>query len=891
MVNAGMWKPRTLSQKLVFYIVTATSTLLVATVWVGYDSGRRSLESQTNAEAIKQVQSTALTMDSYVDRVAVLVRGVASRQGAAGKEPTADTIVFLNRALDDMTPDEAFGLYIATADGDMRWVDRQSQPKAVTTVRDRSLEWYSGPGADGKLHVSEPFFDIGSKTPLVSISQPLYDSAGGQQGVVGADLSLDTLKAITSQLRFRPAQGDVGEYAFLVSRHGQLISYPDAAKTAGLNEPTLIAGSPEGSTAFNGTGGKRRLYWATAPLTGWKVALNIPESVILAPARELASRSAPVAVASIAGMIILVLLIARRVTRPVRHLTGLADEVAAENYGRVSELADAASGADELGELARSFQTMVGEVANRERKLKQAEEKLQRSEMYFRALIENTSDVVAIFDEKRIVTYASPSCVEVLGWMPQDFVGRDGLLTLEPENPEKTLVAFNEVVSVPGVAGRIELRTRHRTGAVRILEATMHNLLDNPAVAGVVVNLRNVTERRAAENLAKAKETAEAANKAKSAFLANMSHELRTPLNAIIGYSEMLMEEAEDQGLDSMLSDLKRIHGAGRHLLELINAVLDISKIEAGKMELYLETFDPGKTAQDVISIIQPLAAKNSNILTAQTGEGLVQAMHADLMKVRQILFNLLSNACKFTKGGTVTLSVENGSTGWIRFSVADSGIGMTPEQSSRLFQSFTQADASIAQKFGGTGLGLVISQQFCHMMGGTVRLESEPGKGTTFLVDLPCNVVDVKKATAAEPEKNQVDAGLPEATAVVLVIDDDATVHDIVSRSLSREGYRVVQARNGEEGLRLAREFRPDVITLDAMMPVQDGWTVLSALKADPDLAPIPVIMLTVIDNKNLGYALGAREYLMKPINRDELAAAIVRVTSRPSSAAIANS
>ena len=405
-------------------------------------------------------------------------------------------------------------------------------------------------------------------------------------------------------------------------------------------------------------------------------------------------------------MITLVLVIAQRVTRPVRHLTDIADEVAAENYGRVSELANAASGNDELGELARSFQTMVSEIASRESSLKQAEEKLQRSEMYFRSLIENTSDVVAIFDEKRIVTYASPSCEQVFGWTPEEFVGRDGLLALDPENPGKAVRAFDNVASVTGVVGRIELQTRHREGGLRILEVTIHNLLDDPAVAGIVVNMRNITERRAAENLTKEKEAAEAANKAKSAFLANMSHELRTPLNAIIGYSEMLMEDAEDKGEETTVSDLKRIHGAGRHLLELINAVLDISKIEAGKIELYLETFDPGKTARDVISMIEPLAAKNSNRLTAYTADGLTTTMHADLMKVRQILFNLLSNACKFTKNGAVTLSVANTSTEWVQFRVTDSGIGMTPEQSARLFQSFTQADASIAQKFGGTGLG-----------------------------------------------------------------------------------------------------------------------------------------------------------------------------------------
>jgi CheY-like chemotaxis protein len=356
-----------------------------------------------------------------------------------------------------------------------------------------------------------------------------------------------------------------------------------------------------------------------------------------------------------------------------------------------------------------------------------------------------------------------------------------------------------------------------------------------------------------------------------------MSHELRTPLNAIIGYSEMLQEEAADLGQDAFLPDLGKIHGAGKHLLELINAVLDISKIEAGKMDLYLETFNVKKMVDDVASIVHPLVIKNSNQFQVVGPENM-GSMHADLTKVRQSLFNLLSNACKFTEHGQITLEAKRegaGASEKVVFRVSDTGIGMTPEQMQKLFAAFTQADASMTRRFGGTGLGLVISRQFCRMMGGDITVASELGRGATFTVTLPAVVADQKEEPAAEQESPE--SSYPEAPAgasVVLVIDDDARVHDMLRRSLAKEGFRVEVASGGEEGLRMVRQVRPDAITLDVMMPGMDGWAVLSALKADPQTADIPVVMLTIVDNQNMGYSLGAAEYLTKPIDRDRLTA-----------------
>jgi signal transduction histidine kinase/CheY-like chemotaxis protein len=373
-----------------------------------------------------------------------------------------------------------------------------------------------------------------------------------------------------------------------------------------------------------------------------------------------------------------------------------------------------------------------------------------------------------------------------------------------------------------------------------------------------------------ATELVVARDQALEASKAKSSFLANMSHELRTPLNAIIGYSELIEEECVDLGQEEFIPDLKKIQAAAKHQLALINDILDLSKIEAGKMEVFVEIIDIPKMVQDVVSTIVPLIEKNGNTLKVNSADDLGM-MQADLTKVRQILFNLLSNASKFTKDGTVTLDVtrkEDSTGNWVTFSVTDTGIGMTQEQLGKLFKEFSQADSSTTRKYGGTGLGLAISKRFCEMMNGDITVTSEVGRGSIFTVMLPAIV------TKAEPVPVEATRPLPQldGASTVLVIDDEATVRELMQRFLSKEGFRVEVASSGEEGLRRAKQIQPDMITLDVMMPNMDGWAVLNALKADADLSAIPVIMLTIVSDKSMGYALGAAEYLTKPIDRDRL-------------------
>ncbi|HLF27159.1 MAG TPA: GAF domain-containing protein [Anaerolineae bacterium] len=489
---------------------------------------------------------------------------------------------------------------------------------------------------------------------------------------------------------------------------------------------------------------------------------------------------------------------------------------------------------------------------------------VQHEKQYFQALVLNSPIAIVTLDFDRHIVSCNPAFEKLFGYTQAEALGRDldELITTEASRLEAVNYTRQAMYSPAHGIGQ---RQRKDGSLVDVELFGVPVFVDGERV-GLLGLYHDITE------LVRARREAEAANRSKSQFLANMSHELRTPLNAIIGYSEMLQEEAHDLGHDSSVPDLQKIYTAGKHLLALINDILDLSKIEAGKMALYLETFEVDSLVRDTVTMVQPLARKQANVLQVRTYDPL-GTMQADQTKVRQSLFNLLSNAGKFTQGGLITLDVMRETAlgqDWIIFRIADTGIGISPDQLRKLFQPFTQADASTTRRYGGTGLGLAITQRFCQMMGGDIAVDSLLGQGSTFTIRLPAQVSDA--ASAPPPVINATPEPARFNGSTLLVVDDDPFVRDLMQRFLSKEGFQVMCAASGEEGLQLARERRPDVITLDVMMPGLDGWAVLSTLKSDPDMADIPVVMVTIVDDKNRGYALGASDYITKPVDRERL-------------------
>ncbi|MBI2518369.1 MAG: response regulator [Opitutae bacterium] len=386
-----------------------------------------------------------------------------------------------------------------------------------------------------------------------------------------------------------------------------------------------------------------------------------------------------------------------------------------------------------------------------------------------------------------------------------------------------------------------------------------------------------VTERTV--QLAKAVTVAEEANKAKSVFLAKMSHELRTPLNAIIGYSELMQEDAQDRSDNSAAEDHQKVISAARHLLGLINDVLDISKIEAGRMDVYQEEVEVARIIKEVVATALPLVSKRNNQLVVE-GDVVAGKMRTDATKLRQMLLNLLSNASKFTENGKITLGVTRAlhdGADTVFFAVRDTGIGMTPEQMGRLFQAFSQADASTTSKYGGTGLGLVISRQFAQMQGGEVTVTSEVGHGSTFTVRLPAAGKEAAAAAkAARKQAALTRAPFATKARILTVVSDPATKTEI-AKLLGSSGYETEFAENGNQCVELAQQEKPSLILLDvALQAGIDGWAVLSKIQGVATLADVPVIVLSALHDTELAYSLGADGVMAKPIEGDKLTAHI---------------
>ncbi len=517
---------------------------------------------------------------------------------------------------------------------------------------------------------------------------------------------------------------------------------------------------------------------------------------------------------------------------------------------------------------------------------KQAEKQIVDQLTFTESLLDAVPNPIFVKDVDLRFTAINRSYEEAFGIRREDYIGT---LTRDADYVTKEVSGAWErddqkLIDEGGIR-REELIARFADGEDHdVLSMRRTFELSGGIPGGMLGILIDISDRKEMEReMEAARELAETASKTKSAFLANMSHELRTPMNAIIGYAEILKEDAEDDENEEIIPDLEKIITAGRHLLQLINDVLDISKVESGHMELYLEEFNIDTMINEAASTVTTLVEKNNNVLEINLEEN-IGSMYADLTKVRQMVFNLVSNAAKFTTDGTVGIeanTMEKMGEPFIRLAVTDTGIGIPEDKLEHIFEEFSQADSSTTRNYGGTGLGLALVRKFATMMGGDVLVESILGEGSSFILEIPARVAAKEEettTTTAIEENKKPDSTIVASSGKVLVIDDDSTARQLLRRNLEEQGYEVITAEGGEQGVSLAKSEKPAAITCDIQMPNVDGWEVLRQLKGDPDTESIPVIMVSMVDDGKKGIALGAVEHLRKPVNREQLQSVISR-------------
>lgn len=799
---------------------------------------------------------------------------------------------------------------------------------------------YSGTPEFSQAKIHKSYFGpvyLRGHEPHVTVSVAPNEYAAD---VTSAEVNLRAVGDIVS----RVPVGQQGS-AYVVDSRGRLFTPPDSGPGATGRDMSASAqllaartgsagGDEHAYTIANGLRGGRVLaVYAEIQPMGWMMFTERPVEETLAPLRAPVVRAVAILVSGLLLALLASVFLARRMVAPIRLLQAGAARV---GQGDLGHRIDIRTG-DELQTLAEEFNNTATQLQDAQRglelKVDLRTRELQRSLDEVRALGEIGRAVSSELDLDKVLSTIILHAVELskadAGGTVYEYDAANGVFVpranhgVRDETVEllrnsriqlgDTVVGVCALRRTPVQIADLQedkdyrLRDSLLKDGVRALLA-VPLLREDRVVGAMVIRRRTAGEflpatlallqtfaaqsvlaienARLFQELREKSEQLQAASQLKSQFLANMSHELRTPLNAIIGITEMLQDDAVDLKREDELEPLDRVLRAARHLLALINDILDLSKIEAGRMDLHIESFALCPLIEDVAQTVATMATKNGNRIRIDCPQD-IGSMSADQTRLRQALLNLVTNANKFTERGTVSISAARDrldGVEWITLAVTDTGIGLTPEQMSRLFQQFVQADASTTRKYGGTGLGLAISRRFCQMMGGDISVTSEQGRGSTFTIRLPAQArMDDADAPREAPPTTAKTSG-----SAILVVDDDPSVRELTERYLTREGFQVVTAAGGVEGLRLARTVHPAAITLDVMMPDIDGWTMLAALKGDPELADIPVILMSIIDEKNRGYSLGASEYIVKPVDRERLARVLRRVCPRPTGAAL---
>jgi PAS domain S-box-containing protein len=542
------------------------------------------------------------------------------------------------------------------------------------------------------------------------------------------------------------------------------------------------------------------------------------------------------------------------------------------------------SGNDELYMLADNMNHMLQTLEDNEEKLQAAEHENQQK---MEAVLANIISGILVIDSKtHIIIDVNPAAEDIIGLPKEDIVGRECHDFMCPAERGKCPIS-----DLGMSVNRSERMLINQEGQkIWVLKSVIPvTISGKDYFIESFVDLSKIKE--AEEKLIQARVAAETANRAKSDFLSTMSHELRTPLNSIIGFSDLITSGSAGQISDTQRRFIENISASGKHLLALINNVLDLSKVEANKMELYYEIFSVADVFSKVKQLISPLAAGNGLRVEFHREEN-ITTMYADKTRFKQILFNLISNAIKFTPTDGIVSVFVSRKGNMAEFIVKDTGIGISKNDKGRLFQPFTQLDSAINRQYAGTGLGLSLVKQFIEMHNGNIRVDSEVGKGTTFTFELPLIEGDIKEVNLREARDKG--NGLGEADIVpgtirqentiikeplILVIEDDDNSRELLEVTLKNEGYRVASASSGAEALKLAERLKPLAITLDIMMPGMDGWDVLKHLKEEERTKDIPVIITSMLDDKEISRTWGAIDYFIKPVDKDVLIAALEKI------------
>lgn len=934
-----------LNQWLRCMIVGVPVGLLLLVLYIVSSTSNEAFRIQARRNMETEIKSLADQVEKHFDHAAQIASSIGAFQKRRGKEPTAEMMDHLRVLLESLPRDEVQGVYMAFEHlhhehpNANQWYDWKFLGKKETLgynfhdCTQPGREWYCHAKAitdETSYNVTEPYFDTGgAEMELVSITRPVR--IGNEfVGVAGVDMAITQLGGIVNSLNRK------GEYTCLVSkgRAGQgpvVFAMPDAqflefggTKEGGFPSVDKLPGSQLISSDVGGVlqavpGSHRLVSWRQLKGTDWKVVRSVPEESVYGQARRIFYQTLLVGFSGLIAMAAITVWFVERALGPIPTLSAAAAAVERGDY-RAEGLTEIAQRGDEMGQLARGFCSMVNVVSEREASLIRAKQELAGSEKRFRALIENSSDLITIVNSS-IVSYRSPSIRNILGYEPEETVGANAIDLIHPDDRPRILDITTRSPGEIPEKGSIEYRFLHKEGTWRTVEGKYTDLRHDPEIRGIVFNSRDITDRKMDEiqirglaadlarerdkleervrvrtaeleqkneELIAAKEAAELAMKQKDEFLDNVAHDLRTPLTVVIGFSEDLLEQAQEDGLTDYATDLKRVANRSHDLLELVNDLLSMSKARNDKgIHLDLEEFDVAAVIQDRLEGIGAIASKQRNHVRFEASEGL-GTMVADKVKVWRILMNLLSNACKFTRHGSIVISASRtnlGGADQIVFRVTDTGLGMSPAQLARLFKRFSQVQGTTAERQGGVGLGLSICRLYCDAMGGRIEVESTEGSGSTFIVTLPAVVGSAADDNSAPPTSSKAPVFHQESASatrsapspaapenLVLIIDDDPSVCELMRRNLGQEGFQIRTATSGTEGIELARHLQPSAIILDVLMPGDDGWAVLSTLKADPETANIPIIMASILDERERGFSMGADEYLVKPLPRGQL-------------------